>query len=135
MLARIIGGMDVKIICREVCIYIEDTRTDKSGLAFQREREREKKRRWRLRRNNGCLKKIFYDSERYGQRCKRLRRKDCWAGSRLFLIHNYFLALKKIKMAIKLVSKKILVYPRTCLMLVHPTSTRMAMIEVICYRT
>ena len=43
MLARIIGGMDVKIICREVCIYIEDTRMDKSGLAFQRERERERR--------------------------------------------------------------------------------------------
>jgi hypothetical protein len=42
LLARIIGGMDVKIICREVCIYIEDTRMDKSGLAFQRERERRK---------------------------------------------------------------------------------------------
>jgi len=35
--------MDVKIICREVCIYIEDTRMDKSGLAFQRERKREEK--------------------------------------------------------------------------------------------
>jgi len=61
--------MDVKIICREVCIYIEDTRMDKSGLAFQREREREEKevktskKQWLLKENILWLREVWTEMQ------------------------------------------------------------------------
>lgn len=61
--------MDVKIICREVCIYIEDTRMDKSGLAFQRERKREEKevktskKQWLLKEKNIWLREVWTEMQ------------------------------------------------------------------------